>query len=410
MDGLGKVSERKVLGLIAATVILGGIVIGVSGFVFGTFGSFTSSEPSTGVSLYPSHSPSFVFGSDQLNGSPPDTFVVRTAMTMTSTTFSNGPGGGGNGSGPSSSFSGVGGGGGGGSLEFSSSLTVQSPQPSQVASEVVALAYSVGGYVAYQSTVKDSAYVVVRVPAASYQNVLSQIKGMGNVTTLSSNSNDVTVQYTDLNATLKSLQAEQFALLRLVNQSTSINNTLAIESQLQSVDSQINSVQSQILQTRTLIQYSTFTVTVTKEPEKVPLSVALSATPKSGPSPLSVTLNAIVKGGVPNYYVDYNFGDGSDSQGQVVVHRFSGAGDYNVTVSVTDSSGASVVSSEIVHVSQSGGGGLGSFFGTVYGLFVSVVEGIVEVAAVVIPIGLVALAVLYPFQRRARAKQLKQSP
>jgi len=296
-------------------------------------------------------------------------------------------------------------------IEFSSDLSMESPSPSAAASNVVALAYSVGGYVAYQSTLKDSANVVIRVPAASYQSVIAKIQTFGNVTSLTSNSNDVTVQYTDLNATLKSLVTEQQALLRLVNQSTTVNATLAIEAQLQGVNQQINVVQSEMLQTKRLVDYSTISVNVSKAVRAKPLSMALSGTPRSGQSPLTVTLNAIVSGGNGPYFVNYNFGDGTSSQGQILVHTFVGSGDYNVTATATDQNGTVTSKWVNIHVTPAPSQlGFGDFPGTVAGLFVRVIEGIVEVAVVVVPLVLIAAAVFVPVRRWSRGqKPVRQS-
>ncbi|MDV3292844.1 MAG: DUF4349 domain-containing protein [Nitrososphaerales archaeon] len=295
-------------------------------------------------------------------------------------------------------------------LEFFSNVTMESPSPSALASKVVGLAYSVGGYVAYQSTLQASAYVVIRVPAASYQGVLSQIQVMGNVTGLKSTSDDVTVQYTDLNAMLTSLVAEQHDLLRLINESTSVNSTLAIETQLQRVNSQINSLQSEVLQTQRLINYSTVTVSITKAEEPKPLSMTLSATPKSGTSPVGVTFNAIVSRGQAPYLVNYNFGDGSSQQGQIVVHQYYYAGDYNVTVTATDSKGSVALASALIHVSSPPAKvGFGDFGVTLANLLVRVVEGIAELAVVVVPAALVLAAVVYPLRRRVKMqKEIKQ--
>ncbi|MDE1858712.1 MAG: DUF4349 domain-containing protein [Thaumarchaeota archaeon] len=297
-------------------------------------------------------------------------------------------------------------GGGGGLIEFSSQVTLQSPSPQQAASGVVALAYSSGGYVAYQSTYPSSANVVIRVPAADYQQLLAKVEALGTVQALTSNSNDVSVQYTDLNATLASLQTEQVALLRLLNSSASVNSTLAIESQLQGVNQQINEVESQILQTRTLIQYATIQVAITQTAQVAPLTMTLGATPRNGQAPLSVTFNAVVKGGAQPYVVNYNFGDGSASQGQIVIHYYYQPGEYNVTATVTDQNGTSAEQWVMVHVSAPPGkSGLATFFGTVSGLFVNVVEGIAEVAVVVLPIAAVGAAVVIPLKKRSRSQK-----
>ena len=303
-------------------------------------------------------------------------------------------------------------GGGGGLIEFSTDLAITSVSPEQTASAISALAYSVGGYVAYQSTYTTSAYVVIRVPASLYQKVLNQVMGMGTFVSETSNSNDVSVQYTDMNATLASLLTEQGALLKLLNQTTSINSTLAVETQLQQVNQQINAVESQILQTKTLINYATIDVTITETAQQIPLALTLSATPTNGTAPLSVTFNAIVKGGAQPYVVNYNFGDGFATQGQIVIHTYDQAGTYKVVVSATDQNGTVAQSSTIVKVvAPPAQSGLGSFFGYVGSLFVSVVEGIVEVAVVVLPLAAVGAVILVPIQRRGRnQRNVKQSP
>ncbi len=299
----------------------------------------------------------------------------------------------------------------GGMIEFSSSLALRGASPQQLASSVVDLAYTYGGYVAYQSTYTSSANVVIRVPAAEYQVVLSKIEDLGTVVSLTSSSNDVRVQYTDLNATLASLTTEQGALLRLLNQSVAINTTLAIEAQLQQVNQQINDVQSQILQMKTLISYATINVTISQTAQQSLPTMTLSASPKTGLAPLSVTFNANVKGGAQPYVFNYNFGDGYASQGQIVIHTFYQPGNYNVTVGVTDQEGNTTGAWTVVRVTAPPAqSGLNAFFDNVGGLFLSVVEGIVEVAVVVLPIAAVGAAVIIPLQRRGRGqKDIKQS-
>lgn len=420
MRGLGGFTARKALIGVAVLIVAGGMALGlVSNFALSPAypGPYAGYGP--GSSYVASAGQNGLFGVtsflNSLSGQPSSsanegTLIVgsggtslpeTTTATSTTTTYAGtGPGiASGNATEGSPSGS-------GGMIEFSSQVALQSASPQQAASQVAALAYSVGGYVAYQSTYASSANVVIRVPAPDYQGVLSKVENLGTVQALTSNSNDVRVQYTDLNATLASLQTEQAALLRLLNASSSVNSTLAIESQLQGVNQQINDVESQILQTRTLIDFATIEVTVTETAKAAPLTMTLTATPRSGQTPLSVTFNAVVKGGAQPYVVNYNFGDGYASQGQIVIHTYYQPGEYNATATVTDQNGTTAEQSVEVHVSAlAGGSALASFFSTVSGLFVSVVEGIVEVAAVVLPIAAVGAAIVIPLQRRARSQK-----
>jgi uncharacterized protein DUF4349/PKD domain-containing protein len=417
VNQLGGITKKRAVLGVAALIVVGGFVLALlSNSGAGTFGPSdsaaslsnqngsiqnaqngfgTSANPSSGYgdTQIISSSSTVTFTASTTTSSPPQTLQVGLAgnSTVTQGTPANG----------------------GGLIEFATNLAIRTSSPEQTASAVSALAYSVGGYVAYQSTYSDSAYVVIRVPSALYQQVLNQVKAMGTFLSETSNSNDVSVQYTDMNATLASLRTEQGQLLRLLNQTTTINSTLSVESQLQQVNQQINEVESQILQTRTLIDYATLNITVTQNAQETPLSLTMSATPTNGTSPLSVTFNAIVKGGAQPYVVNYNFGDGSATQGQIVIHTYYTPGNYDVLVSVTDQNGTVAQKTTVVKVvappeTQTGVGG---FFGYVGGLFVSVIEGIVEVAVVVLPLAAVAAAVVFPFYRRANRpqKSVKQS-
>jgi hypothetical protein len=416
VNRLGGLTARTALLGLAALIVVGGIVLAlVSSSHFGLYGSFTSSpsafqasQSNAVVGFNPS------LGSLSNAGSTSDVQPGYTQVVgqtpLLSTTTSVGPSQGGGGRAPSNpagtnvtqgSPTGA-----GGLIEFSTDLDLRSSAPAQTASGVVALAYSVGGYVAYESTYSNSAYVVVRVPAGQYQQVLGKVEAMGTVIKLTSNSNDVKVQYTDLNATLASLRTEQTALLKFLNQATTIDSTLAIETQLQGVNKQVNDIESQILQTKTLIDYATINVTITMTAQPIPLSMTLSATPKNGTAPLSVTFNANVKGGAQPYVVLYNFGDGYASQGQIVIHTYNQAGFYKVLVSATDLNGTVVMTTATIRVvapqTQSG---FESFLGAVSNLFIGVVEGIVEVAAVVLPIAAVGAVIIIPIQRHNKSQR-----
>ncbi len=293
------------------------------------------------------------------------------------------------------------------SIEFFGNIAIDVSNPSASIQQVSAVAAGLGGYVSatsYDSAENGSASITVMVPAQNFQTAIVQLQALGTVVNLQSSSDDVTVQYQDLNATLGSLLTEQESLLKLLNQSATINSTIQIESILQQTDAQINSVESQILQTAQLVNYATIAVTLetaAKPTVPAPLTMKLSATPRTGLSPLSVTFDAIVTGGVGPYVVNYNFGDGTSAEGQQLIHQFNQAGTFNVTVSATDQTGNVTLASVIIKVTAPPAtSGLSGFAGSVWALFSGVIEGIIEVAVVVIPLGLVALGAYAMVWRR----------
>ncbi len=299
-------------------------------------------------------------------------------------------------------------------IEFFSNLTLNVSQPSSSLQKASEIAASLGGYVAYSTYSESVATVTVRVPAQNFQDALGQLESLGTVISASSSSNDVTVQYADLNATLQSLLTEQTSLLKLLDQSNSVNATLNIESVLQKTDAQINSVESSILETSRLIDYATIAIDFqTSVPRtSLPLLAKLSAVPLTGMSPLSVTFNALVSGGVQPYIVNFNFGDGTSAQGQQLIHQFAQPGRYNVTVSATDQSANVSLAWIVVTVtSPPAASGFAAFGGYVWSLFAGVVEGIVEVAAVVLPVfGVLYVAVVPAYRRMSKSKGSDQEP
>jgi len=298
-----------------------------------------------------------------------------------------------------------------GSIEFFSNVTIGVSSPQAGLTKAAAIAYSVGGYVAFSSSTNFSATAVLRIPTSEYQDALAQVQSIGNVTNYVSTSNDVTIKYTDLNATLQSLLTEREAFLRLLNQSTSLNATIAIEGYLQGVNAQINSVQTQILQTRRLIDYATITATFVRATVKIPLTLKVIGAPLTGASPLSVTFRSFVKGGTPGYIVNYNFGDGTAAEGEALIHTFTRAGEYNVTVSATDSTGNVKSSWIIVHVLGAPiGFDFSGFTVLAANLFFGVIQGIVEVAIVVIPLALIAAVVLIPLRGKLRSGSKTNPP
>jgi hypothetical protein len=262
--GSGGIAKKALL--LVIVIIVGGVLVGF----FGNSHSaqmnenFASAAPiygaNSGVALPAAVSTPFDYSFGVGHGSSGTTVAqggttVLTTVTMAATSSAssatqpgttvvkpNSPGAQGS---PSTTTTNVSGS--SGFIEFFSNVTVQVSSPQTSLSSAMAIAYTYGGYVAYSSYNNFSSIAVLRIPAANYPTALSHVESLGNLTGFQSNSNDVSVQYTDLNATLQSLLTEQASLLRLENKSTSLNSTLLIENEIQGINTQINEIQSQIL-------------------------------------------------------------------------------------------------------------------------------------------------------------------
>jgi hypothetical protein len=157
--------------------------------------------------------------------------------------------------------------------------------------EIIRQAETAGGFVASSSfsNVDDQqiADLTIRVPNDQYQNVLAKIRGLGDVNTEASDANDVTEQYTDYQARLRTLQATEQRYLELLAQAANINDILTVQDRLDAVRGQIEQLQGQI----NLLEHTTDLATITIHLQ--PLGAAVT-TPNGNANihPLNAASNA----------------------------------------------------------------------------------------------------------------------
>ncbi len=130
--------------------------------------------------------------------------------------------------------------------------------------EIIRIAETAGGFVASSSfsnrDEEQIADVTIRVPGNQYQTVLASIRDMGTVTTESSDANDVTEEYTDLQARLRTLNATEQRYLELLGQADEINEILLVQDRLDAVRGQIEQVLGRINLLEHLTDLATITV------------------------------------------------------------------------------------------------------------------------------------------------------
>jgi len=121
--------------------------------------------------------------------------------------------------------------------------------------EIQALVQGLNGYVVNSNTWRSGervrANLTVRVPAASFETAMDQIKALANVVNRSTVSGeDVTERYTDLSAQLRTLRATEEELLELLSQvrerTGKAEDILAIYRELTEIRSRIERIQGQV--------------------------------------------------------------------------------------------------------------------------------------------------------------------
>jgi hypothetical protein len=97
-----------------------------------------------------------------------------------------------------------------------------------------------------QGSASRSGNLLIRVPMQSFDLAVHDLSALGTVDKQSENGQDVTSQYVDLNARLRTWQSQENVLLRLMNQAHSINDTMQVQRELQQVQFQIEDIKGQL--------------------------------------------------------------------------------------------------------------------------------------------------------------------
>ncbi|MDE3194410.1 MAG: DUF4349 domain-containing protein [Chloroflexota bacterium] len=161
-------------------------------------------------------------------------------------------------------------------LVLTANIALRSDDAWGIADRVQSIATGLGGDVLAltQSGSKDekSATLTIRVPQASFNDALRQIRGMTGVEVVSSGvtGQDVTDQFVDLQARLKAKQDEEQRYLALLARADKVDDILRIDSVLSQVRAQIEQLTGQVNSMKARTDYSTITVQISPAALVVP--------------------------------------------------------------------------------------------------------------------------------------------
>lgn len=102
----------------------------------------------------------------------------------------------------------------------------------------------------------------IRIPADKYDEFLGKTKENGNVTYYSENVEDITDTYSDLQAHVNSLKAEEKKVLEFYDKATNLEELMSVESRLTDIRYQIDYMETRIKNYDLLINYSTLNITI----------------------------------------------------------------------------------------------------------------------------------------------------
>jgi hypothetical protein len=134
------------------------------------------------------------------------------------------------------------------------------------------LAVGLGGFVSdsktFESADVPNGTLTLRVPAANFEALLARVRSEGKVRSVTTSGQDVTGQYTDLEARIDALTAARDQLVGLLRAAKSIPDILAVQDRVTQTQSQLDQLQGQLKVLDDQSSFGTLAVTIA-EPGRV---------------------------------------------------------------------------------------------------------------------------------------------
>ncbi|MBN1288474.1 MAG: DUF4349 domain-containing protein [Actinobacteria bacterium] len=124
-----------------------------------------------------------------------------------------------------------------------------------------------GGYVSDSKTSSSDGRitggnVTMRIPADSFSKAIEDCRELGEVTSLSEQTEDVTDQYVDIDSRLRNLRAQEAVYLNLMAKARTIEESIAVQRELSALQGEIEQLTGQKNYLDNRIQLSTISVYV----------------------------------------------------------------------------------------------------------------------------------------------------
>jgi hypothetical protein len=135
------------------------------------------------------------------------------------------------------------------------------------------LAAQKGGYLSSTNIQKNynnrlSGSVILRVPAAEFENALAGVKAIGTVKSVSTQGQDVTETYVDLQAQKISFQNQLAQYNEIMKKAVKVEDVITVQQQIDRVQTELNRLEGRLKYLDSQIDFSTISVNL-QEPEPV---------------------------------------------------------------------------------------------------------------------------------------------
>jgi flagellar biosynthesis chaperone FliJ len=152
-------------------------------------------------------------------------------------------------------------------------LIVPDGKVSPVVDDITRKLKGQGGYIASSKSQEygdsPSSSLTIRMPVGNFESVVDLVRREGKVDSSSLSGQDVTAQYTDVSAQIRSLAAARSRFLLILSRANTIGETLSVQQQVDNVQQQIDQLTGRLRVLQNQTSMGTLTVTVSEKAKAV---------------------------------------------------------------------------------------------------------------------------------------------
>ncbi len=275
-------------------------------------------------------------------------------------------------------------------------------------SQISDLAETFGGYVVNSSRWREgerlAGNITIRVSADRFGDALGTLRGLAiEVMSENTSSEDVTEEYTDLNAKLNNLEATEESLLRIMEQAETVTEILAVQRELTNVREDIEVIKGRIQYLERTSESSLIDIWL----EQAKLDIEFTANKTRIEEGEEIIFYVDLAGGFPPYSYKCDLGDGDTSNASNPVHKYKSSGDYTVSLVVTDDKGSTDTEVREDYVSVISGWDAGNIVSSAWNglkVFGQVLLNALIWVVIFSPVWLAILGFIYWLRRRRKRK------
>lgn len=152
-------------------------------------------------------------------------------------------------------------------------IQIQTKEFDEVVEGIQAKVQELGGYIenssldsgsSYYSNYNRYSYITVRIPSDKLDGFVDNVKETSNVTSISESTEDITLNYVDVESRKIALETERDRLLELLEKAETVEDIITIESRLSEVRYQLESYTSQLRTYDNQVDYSTVYIDISE--------------------------------------------------------------------------------------------------------------------------------------------------